>query len=51
MPVLEKMRNDKVASILKNPELSRQDRIAKLRKLRDDARAAHRGERGAGDGV
>lgn len=40
--MLEKMRNDKVASILKNPELSRQDRIAKLMKLRDDARAEQR---------
>jgi hypothetical protein len=49
--MLEKMRNDKVASILKNPELSRQDRIAKLMKLRDDARAEQRlaSERGAID--
>ena len=40
--MFEKMRNDKVASILKNPELSPKDRIAKLMKLRDDARAEQR---------
>ena len=40
--MLEKFRNDKVASILRNPELSRGDRIRKLMKLRDDARAEQR---------
>jgi hypothetical protein len=40
--MLENLRNDKVASILRNPELSRADRIAKLMKLRDDARAEQR---------
>jgi len=40
--MLEKFRNDKVASILRNPELSRRDRIAKLMRLRDDARAEQR---------
>jgi hypothetical protein len=40
--MLEKFRNDKVASILRNPELSRSDRIKKLMKLRDDARAEQR---------
>lgn len=40
--MLEKFRNDKVASILRNPELSRGDRIRKLVKLRDDARAEQR---------
>jgi hypothetical protein len=42
MGMLEKFRNDKVASILRNPELSRRDRIGKLMKLRDDARAEQR---------
>jgi len=42
MNMLEKFRNDKVASILRNPELSRSDRIKKLMKLRDDARAEQR---------
>jgi len=40
--MLEKFRSDKVASILRNPELSRRDRIKKLMKLRDDARAEQR---------
>jgi len=40
--MLEKFRNDKVASILRHPELSRSDRIRKLMKLRDDARAEQR---------
>lgn len=40
--MFEKFRNDKVASVLRNPELSRQDRIRKLMKLRDDARAEQR---------
>jgi hypothetical protein len=40
--MFEKVRNDKVASILRNPELSRSDRIRKLMKLRDDARAEQR---------
>jgi len=40
--MLEKFRNAKVASVLRNPELSRSDRIAKLMKLRDDARAEQR---------
>jgi hypothetical protein len=40
--MLEKFRSDKVASILRNPELSRRDRIRKLMKLRDDARAEQR---------
>ncbi|MDB5526095.1 MAG: hypothetical protein JWM58_3858 [Rhizobium sp.] len=40
--MFEKLRNDKVASILRNPELSRRERIAKLMKLRDDARAEQR---------
>lgn len=40
--MLEKPRNDKVASILRNPELSRRDRIEKLEKLREDARAEQR---------
>lgn len=40
--MLEKLRSDKVASILRNPELSRRDRIQKLMKLREDARAEQR---------
>lgn len=40
--MLEKLRNDRVASILRNPELSRRERIRKLMKLRDDARAEQR---------
>jgi hypothetical protein len=40
--MLEKFNNDQVNSILKNPELSRSDRIRKLMKLRDDARAEQR---------
>lgn len=40
--MLEKLRNDKVVSILKNPEFSRGDRINKLSKLREDARAEQR---------
>jgi hypothetical protein len=42
MNMFEKFRNDKVASIMRNPELSRHDRITKLMKLRDDARAEQR---------
>lgn len=40
--MLEKFTNEQVNSILKNPELSRSDRIRKLMKLRDDARAEQR---------
>jgi len=40
--MLDKFRNDKVASVLRNPELSRSDRVKKLMKLRDDARAEQR---------
>jgi hypothetical protein len=40
--MLEKFKNEQVVSILKNPELSRSDRIRKLMKLRDDARAEQR---------
>lgn len=40
--MFEKLRSDKVASILRNPELSRRDRIHKLTKLREDARAEQR---------
>jgi len=40
--MVEKFKNEKVASILRNPELSRSDRIKKLMKLRDDARAEQR---------
>lgn len=40
--MFEKLRNDKVASILRNPELSRRDRIRKLVRLREDARAEQR---------
>jgi hypothetical protein len=40
--MLEKFRSDRVASVLRNPELSRSDRIKKLMKLRDDARAEQR---------
>lgn len=38
----EKYTNTKVTSILRNPELSRSERIKKLMKLRDDARAEQR---------
>jgi hypothetical protein len=41
-PMLEKLKNEKVAAILKNPELSLADRIGRLGKLRDDARAEQR---------
>lgn len=40
--MLEKLKNDHVIAIMKNPELSRSDRIRKLMKLRDDARAEQR---------
>lgn len=40
--MLGKFKNEQVVSILKNPELSRSDRIRKLMKLRDDARAEQR---------
>jgi hypothetical protein len=40
--MLEKLKNDRVIAIMKNPELSRSDRIRKLMKLRDDARAEQR---------
>lgn len=40
--MLEKFTNEQVNSILKNPALSRSDRIRKLMKLRDDARAEQR---------
>jgi hypothetical protein len=40
--MFEKLRSDRVASILRNPELSRRDRIQKLMKLREDARAEQR---------
>jgi hypothetical protein len=40
--MLKKFKNEQVVSILKNPELSRSDRIRKLMKLRDDARAEQR---------
>lgn len=40
--MLEKFNNEQVNSILKNPQLSRSDRIRKLMKLRDDARAEQR---------
>jgi hypothetical protein len=40
--MLEKLKNDHVVAIMKNPELSRSDRIRKLMKLRDDARAEQR---------
>lgn len=40
--MLEKFRNEQVKAILKNPEMTRDDRIRKLMKLRDDARAEQR---------
>jgi len=40
--MFEKLRSDRVASILRNPELSRSDRIKKLIRLREDARAEQR---------
>jgi len=40
--MFEKLRSDRVASILRNPELSRRDRIQKLMRLREDARAEQR---------
>lgn len=40
--MLKKPQNARVRAILKNPELTRGDRIRKLMKLRDDARAEQR---------
>lgn len=40
--MLERHRNEQVDTIVENPEFSRAERIRKLMKLRDDARAEQR---------